>query len=67
MFSPPTPCLVVDAMIVQRNIARMQEYANQHGLNLRPHTKTHKSLQVASLQIGAGRVGSALRRWAKPK
>src|SRR5258708_5999673 len=35
----------------------MQAAANAHGLRLRPHAKTHKSPQIATLQIQRGAVG----------
>lgn len=35
----------------------MAAYAAEHRLALRPHTKTHKSLHLARLQIRAGAVG----------
>lgn len=53
----PTPVLVVDATIVRRNIAGMAHYAENHGLGLRPHTKTHKSRMLAQLQMDAGAIG----------
>jgi len=52
-----TPCLVVDGPTVRANIARMAAYCRQHKLNLRPHTKTHKSRFVAGLQLDAGAAG----------
>jgi len=54
MIELPTPCLVIDATIVRRNLRRMAEYARVHGLALRPHTKTHKSLELAALQLQEG-------------
>lgn len=53
----PTPALVVDLPVVERNLRRMAEYTRQHGLGLRPHTKTHKSLRMARRQIELGAVG----------
>jgi D-serine deaminase-like pyridoxal phosphate-dependent protein len=53
----PTPALAVHADIARRNIANMARYAAQHGLGLRPHTKTHKSRMLAQLQIEAGALG----------
>jgi D-serine deaminase-like pyridoxal phosphate-dependent protein len=53
----PTPCLVLDLDALERNIARMAEYAAAHGLALRPHAKTHKSRMIAALQAQAGAVG----------
>lgn len=42
---------------MERNIDRMQAVADSHGLRLRPHAKTHKSLDFAQLQIRRGAVG----------
>jgi D-serine deaminase-like pyridoxal phosphate-dependent protein len=55
--SLPTPRLQVRGDVVRRNIQRMADYARQHGLQLRPHTKTHKSLHVARMQLAAGACG----------
>lgn len=57
MSSIPTPALVIDLATVRRNIASMAAYARRHGLALRPHAKTHKSLRVARMQLEAGAVG----------
>jgi D-serine deaminase-like pyridoxal phosphate-dependent protein len=53
----PTPALVLDAAKVRRNIDQLQGYAAGHGIALRPHTKTHKSVEVARLQLAAGAHG----------
>lgn len=45
----PTPCLVLDARVLRRNLARMAERVARHGVTLRPHMKTAKSLDVAAL------------------
>ena len=52
---PRTPCLVVDLDVVDRNTARMLERAEQLGCTLRPHVKTHKTLEVALMQTGGRR------------
>jgi D-serine deaminase-like pyridoxal phosphate-dependent protein len=52
-----TPVMVVDEGILHQNIAEMQGFANSVGVNLRPHIKTHKSPQIARLQLQAGAVG----------
>jgi len=52
-----TPAMVIDAKTVVRNIERLATYSDQHELDIRPHTKTHKSLQLAALQMAAGAVG----------
>lgn len=53
-----TPCMVVDEAILHRNIAEMQAFASSVGVALRPHIKTHKTPQIARLQIQAGAVGA---------
>ena len=57
MDSFATPALVIDATTVFRNIERMATYAADHDLDVRPHTKTHKSRQMAALQMSAGAIG----------
>ncbi|RYY26168.1 MAG: DSD1 family PLP-dependent enzyme [Sphingomonadales bacterium] len=53
----PTPALVLDAAVMDRNIAAMAAFAAERGLMLRPHAKTHKSADIARRQIAAGAVG----------
>jgi 3-hydroxy-D-aspartate aldolase len=52
-----TPVLVLDIGALDRNLAKMADYARAHGVALRPHAKTHKSVELAKLQIAAGAVG----------
>ncbi len=52
-----TPCLVVDVDRVDANITRMASSAQDRGLSLRPHGKTHKSSDIAQRQLAAGAVG----------
>lgn len=52
-----TPVLVIDRPALERNIARMADFAASKGVKLRPHAKTHKSVDIAKLQIAAGAVG----------
>jgi 3-hydroxy-D-aspartate aldolase len=52
-----TPVLVVDLDALERNIERMAQFARDHGLVLRPHIKTHKSVEIARLQRKAGAIG----------
>ncbi|MFN0301454.1 MAG: DSD1 family PLP-dependent enzyme [Burkholderiales bacterium] len=44
-----TPCLVLDAGKVERNIARMRAKVHGLGSTLRPHVKTPKCIEVARL------------------
>ena len=52
-----TPALVVDLDIMERNLAHVADYAREHGLRLRPHTKTHKSVRLAKRQLASGASG----------
>jgi D-serine deaminase-like pyridoxal phosphate-dependent protein len=47
----PTPCLVLDRAILKRNIERMAQAIARHGVALRPHMKTAKSIDVARLVL----------------
>lgn len=52
-----TPVLVLDLEALDRNIAAMAGLTAEHGVGLRPHAKTHKSVDIARRQIGAGALG----------
>jgi D-serine deaminase-like pyridoxal phosphate-dependent protein len=58
-----TPALVVDLDILERNLRRAAAYADEHGLGLYPHVKTHKTLEIARLQLDGGARGLTV---AKP-
>ena len=53
----PTPALIVDLDRVDANLRRGQAYADAQGVDLRPHTKTHKSPSFARAQVAAGAAG----------
>ncbi len=48
-----TPALILDAATVERNGLRMRERVHGHGVVLRPHVKTAKSVEVARIALGA--------------
>lgn len=52
-----TPAPIVLADVMQRNIDRMQAFAAGHNLQLRPHVKTHKCVEIGRRQVDAGAVG----------
>jgi len=52
-----TPALVVDLDIVERNLDTMARLCRQQGIHLRPHTKTHKTPEVARMQVERGAIG----------
>jgi D-serine deaminase-like pyridoxal phosphate-dependent protein len=53
----PTPALLLDLDVLERNLRRMSERAAALGVAQRPHIKTHKSLEVARLQRELGICG----------
>ena len=52
-----TPAVVVDLDRMDARIASMARLMRERGIALRPHAKTHKSIEVARRQIAAGAVG----------
>ena len=52
-----TPCLVLDELRMQDNIARMQGHLDALGALFRPHVETSKCLDVARRQRDAGARG----------
>jgi D-serine deaminase-like pyridoxal phosphate-dependent protein len=52
-----TPAVLVDLDRLQRNIDRMATVAADAGVDLRPHVKTHKTPQIARMQVEAGSRG----------
>lgn len=52
-----TPAVLIDLDQVNINLRRVQEYADAHGLRLRPHIKTHKLSLLAREQVSLGACG----------
>ena len=52
-----TPLAVVDEAIMEANLERMARLARDGGVRLRPHAKTHKSVDVARRQLAHGAIG----------
>ncbi len=52
-----TPALLVDLDTMERNLRRVADYTQAHGLRLRPHTKTHKSPRIGRRQLDLGAAG----------
>jgi len=53
----PTPALLLDIDILDRNIAVMRESAASLGVKLRPHAKAHKCVEIAQRIMAAGAIG----------
>ena len=51
LFELRTPCLLLDRAILRRNLDRMAAVLARHGVPLRPHMKTAKSIDVAWLAL----------------
>jgi len=52
-----TPVVLADRGRVAANIRSMQEVCTAHGVELRPHIKTHKMVAVGRMQLAAGARG----------
>ena len=52
-----TPSLLVDYEKLENNIRSMAAKAKKNGVNLRPHIKTHKCIEIGKKQIEAGAHG----------
>ena len=52
-----TPVLLIDLDVMEKNLKRMVSFFRDSSVNLRPHSKTHKSPFIASKQIEMGASG----------
>lgn len=52
-----TPCLLVDLDRMEANLRAWQALADDAGVALRPHVKTHKAPPIAQMQLAAGARG----------
>lgn len=52
-----TPCALVDLDRLNRNLECMARLAREAGVALRPHAKTHKTVEIARRQLDLGAVG----------
>ncbi len=57
-----TPALILDLDAFERNLVAMAAFTQAHGVRLRPHAKSHKSPQIAQLQIAHGAVGQCCQK-----
>jgi D-serine deaminase-like pyridoxal phosphate-dependent protein len=49
--------MMVDLDLFEQNIRKMADHSKSIGINVRPHVKVHKSVEVAKRQIGLGAIG----------
>lgn len=52
-----TPAVLVDRPRLEKNISSYAEAATLAGVGLRPHVKTHKTVEIARRQLAAGSIG----------
>ncbi|MBK7140463.1 MAG: alanine racemase [bacterium] len=57
-----TPSILLDRTLITRNIEQMQSLADRSQVRLRPHIKSHKSIELAKLQLQAGATGVAVAK-----
>ncbi len=53
----PTPCMIVDQEIFDKNIRTMAEHSRRTGIQWRPHVKVHKSPDISRRQAALGAIG----------
>src|SRR5947208_17015874 len=53
----PTPCMVVDLEIFEKNLRTMADHCRTSGIRLRGHVKVHKSPDIAKRQLALGSIG----------
>lgn len=52
-----TPALIIERTTMMKNLRMMQEKSLAWHVSLRPHTKTHKTPEIAKMQIELGATG----------
>lgn len=62
-----TPCLLLDRAVLKRNLAAMSARMKSHGVALRPHLKTAKSMAVAKLATAGEAGGIAVSTLAEAR
>ncbi len=57
VYDIDTPALVIDIDAMAGNIRRMADFFRDRPAKLRPHAKTHKTPELARMQLDAGAIG----------
>lgn len=57
IYDLDTPSLLLDLEKLKVNIEEMADFAKVQSVQLRPHIKTHKSIEIAKMQVEAGACG----------
>src|SRR5689334_220063 len=53
----PTPSMLVDLDIFEKNLQTMADHCRNTGIHLRGHVKVHKSPDIARRQLALGSIG----------
>ena len=53
----PTPCMVLELDKFERNLRKMADHSKTAGVNIRPHVKIHKCVEVSKRQKALGAIG----------
>jgi D-serine deaminase-like pyridoxal phosphate-dependent protein len=67
IYDLDTPTLLVDSDRLERNIAEMATKVAAGGKALWPHTKTHKTPEIARMQLAAGAAGLTVAKLDEAK
>ena len=62
IFEVDTPAVLIDIDRVEANLKRAQDYADAHGIKLRPHIKTHKLPRFAKRAMALGALGITVQK-----
>src|SRR5690625_4959408 len=57
VFELDTPSLLLNINILEENINSIIDFSHKYKVDYRPHIKTHKSVDIAKMQIERGAVG----------
>src|SRR5215203_7157184 len=60
-----TPSLILDLDKFEANVARLMQAVQGRGVQLRPHAKSHKCVEIARRQIDAGAIGICCQKTAE--
>jgi D-serine deaminase-like pyridoxal phosphate-dependent protein len=60
-----TPALLLDVEKLERNLREMAQLCEAHGKALRPHVKSHKTVEIAARQCELGAVGLTTAKLAE--
>lgn len=52
-----TPALILDLNRFEGNLLRLMSAVKEYGVSVRPHSKSHKCVEIARRQVAAGAIG----------